>query len=40
MDERVSIPLDPELAIRALLQTGPHPDDDKKPSEQTPKPAK
>jgi hypothetical protein len=39
LDERISIPLDPELAIRALLQTGPHPDDDKSAKE-VPKPAK
>ncbi len=27
-DERVSLPLPPELAIEAILATGPHPDED------------
>ncbi|MCA1702849.1 MAG: hypothetical protein LC808_06085 [Actinobacteria bacterium] len=27
-DERVSIPLPPEVAIPAILATGPHPDED------------
>ncbi|MCA1704978.1 MAG: hypothetical protein LC808_17635 [Actinobacteria bacterium] len=26
-DERVSLPLPPEVAIPAILATGPHPDD-------------
>lgn len=32
MDERVSIPLDPEQAIQAVMETGPHPREaDEKP---------
>jgi hypothetical protein len=27
-DERVSLPLPPEVAIPAILATGPHPDDE------------
>ncbi len=27
-DERVILPLDPEVAIPAILATGPHPDED------------
>jgi hypothetical protein len=27
-DERVRLPLPPEEALRALMETGPHPDED------------
>ncbi len=32
-DERVSLPLDPETAIEAILATGPHSEDDPVPGE-------
>ena len=30
-DERVSLPLPPEVAIPAILATGPHPDEETAP---------
>ncbi len=32
-DERVKINLDPDEAIKAILETGPHPEDRDEPSE-------
>ncbi len=32
-DERVKLPLPPELAIEAILATGPHSEDDPAPGE-------
>jgi hypothetical protein len=37
-DERVSLPLDPDVALEALLETGPHPEDDKGDAEVDPEP--
>jgi len=28
MDERVTLPLPPDRAIKAILETGPHPDNE------------
>jgi hypothetical protein len=38
LDERVTIPLDPEAAIQAIMETGPHPEPktDEKPKRKKP----
>ncbi len=33
-DERVSLPLPPEVAVQAIMATGPHPDEDEMPEDQ------
>jgi hypothetical protein len=36
-DERVKLPLDPEMAIEAILATGPHRDEDEGQDEENPR---